>query len=30
VVPEDAMARMAAKLVAPDVAEGFAKVTVVE
>jgi predicted kinase len=29
VVPEDAMARMAAKLVAPDVAEGFAKVTVV-
>jgi hypothetical protein len=29
VVPADAMARMAAKLVAPDVAEGFTKVTVV-
>ncbi len=27
VVPDDAMARMAAKLVAPDVAEGFTKVT---
>lgn len=30
VVPDDAMARMAAKLVAPDTAEGFVKVTVVE
>jgi predicted kinase len=30
VVPDDAMARMAAKLVAPDVAEGFTRVTVVE
>ena len=30
VVPDDAMARMAAKLVAPDTAEGFMKVTVVE
>ena len=30
VVPDDAMSRLAAKLVAPDVAEGFAKVTVVE
>lgn len=30
VVPDDAMKRMAAKLVAPEVAEGFTKVTVVE
>jgi predicted kinase len=29
VVPDDAMARMAAKLAPPDVAEGFTKVTVV-
>jgi len=29
VVPEEAMARMAAKLTPPDVTEGFAKVTVV-
>ena len=29
VVPEDVMARMAAKLVAADVGEGFTKVTVV-
>lgn len=29
VVPDEAMARMAAKLMAPDVGEGFAKVTVV-
>jgi len=28
VVPEDAMERMAAKLVPPDVAEGFTRVTV--
>jgi predicted kinase len=28
VVPDDAMARMAAKLVAPDVAEGFSSVTI--
>ena len=27
-VPDDAIGRMAAKLVAPDVAEGFAKVTI--
>jgi len=30
VVPEEAMARMAAKLTPPDVAEGFVKVTVVQ
>lgn len=30
VVPDDAMARMAAKLVAPQVAEGFARITVVQ
>ena len=29
VVPDEAMARMAAKLVAPDVAEGFARLKVV-
>ena len=29
-VPDDAMARMAAKLVAPDVAEGFVKVIIVQ
>ena len=30
VVPDDALVRMAGKLVPPDVAEGFAKVTVVQ
>ena len=30
IVPDDALQRMAAKLVAPDVAEGFVKVTVVK
>lgn len=29
VVPEEAMARMAAKLIPPDIAEGFGRVTVV-
>jgi predicted kinase len=29
VVPDEAMERMAAKLTAPDVAEGFTKVTAV-